>query len=197
MSRIVATLNMSADGIVRSETRGVQDLYAWYYNGLEEVPTANPDVAFQMSPANRQWFEGFRSEGGAIIVDEIVFSEAQGWGGLHPFGLPIVVTTERGRPDWFDDANGYFAFVTGGIVEAIEVARGLAGERNVYIPTAKHSREALEAGLVDSVLIGLVPVLLGQGTHIFHGLSAELTRLSEPTVVLGDGITFIRYDVVK
>jgi dihydrofolate reductase len=61
-----------------------------------------------------------------------------------------------------------------GVADAIARARAAAGERTVIVMGVDVQRQALAAGLVDEVVVNLVPVVLGAGTRIFDGLGPGL-----------------------
>ena len=69
------------------------------------------------------------------------------------------------------DGGTTFHFVTGGIEEALRLAKQAAGDRDVKIGGGVSTvRQYLQAGLVDSVHLALGPVVLGQGEALFQGI---------------------------
>ena len=58
-------------------------------------------------------------------------------------------------------------------------------------------KQYLKAGLLDEVHINLVPVLLGGGVHLFANLEGHRLDLECTRVVESDGVTHLRYRVVK
>ncbi len=64
-----------------------------------------------------------------------------------------------------------FHFVTGGIEEALALAKAAAGKKDVKIGGGVSTvRQYLQAGLVDSMHLASAPVLLGRGEALFAGL---------------------------
>jgi dihydrofolate reductase len=59
--------------------------------------------------------------------------------------------------------------------------------------------QALELGLIDQVVVNLVPVVFGSGRPFFAtGGLAEPLRLENPTtIVRGDRVTHLVYDVSR
>ena len=57
------------------------------------------------------------------------------------------------------------------------------------------ARQALRAGVVDEVLLHVVPVLLGAGKSLFEGLEAGQIGLEVLEVVEAPGVTHLRYRV--
>lgn len=53
------------------------------------------------------------------------------------------------------------------VVEAIDRAQQIAGERNIQIISADIARQALEHDLIDELQVFVAPVFLGDGVRIF------------------------------
>lgn len=83
------------------------------------------------------------------------------------------------------DGGTTFTFVTGGIEEALEQAQAVAGDKNVAIAGgAQVVQQAIDARLLDELLIHLSPVLLGGGIRLFDSPGTERIDL-EHTMVVG------------
>jgi len=64
-----------------------------------------------------------------------------------------------------------FYFVTGGIEEALRLAKQAAGDKDVKIGGGVSTvRQYLRAGFIDSLQFALAPVVLGQGEALFTDL---------------------------
>ena len=64
-----------------------------------------------------------------------------------------------------------FYFVSGGIEEALRLAKQAAGHKDVKIGGGVSTvRQYLQAGLIDSLHFALAPVALGQGEALLNGL---------------------------
>jgi dihydrofolate reductase len=63
---------------------------------------------------------------------------------------------------------------------AVTAAKAAAGDKYVSILGADVARQCLEAGLVDEVLVYVVPILLGDGVPLFRHAGGTDIRL-EPT----------------
>ena len=85
-------------------------------------------------------------------------------------------------------------FVTDGIEAALEQARAAAGDRDVSIAGgASAVRQYLAAGLLDELLLHLVPITLGAGERLLDDIGG-LTF--EPIdVVASPGVTHLSYRV--
>jgi dihydrofolate reductase len=136
---------------------------------------------------------------GAIIAGRRWFDLAlDRWDGVDGiyggnFKGHVFVLTHR-PPDQSPDPR--ISFVSDGIQEAVEAAQASAGQRDVGIFGGKLTAQCLEAGLLDEVVLHVVPVLLGGGVRLLgegHG-RVELERIS-----LGeaDQLTDLRFRVVR
>jgi len=77
----------------------------------------------------------------------------------YPFSGPVFVLTHRPP----HPAPPGVTYLSGDIGEAVATARGAAGGKDVEILGADVAGQCLRRGLVDEILIYLVPVLLGDG----------------------------------
>ena len=84
---------------------------------------------------------------------------------------------------------------TDGVASAIDVAHGIAGERNVGVAAGSLTSQCLELGLLDEIWFDLVPVVLGGGTPFFSPFSRGPVLLDGPTIIEGAYVTHLRYEV--
>jgi dihydrofolate reductase len=59
-------------------------------------------------------------------------------------------------------------FVSGELADAVGTARSAADGKNVVLFGASIPQQCLQAGLLDEIVIHLVPVLLGDGIHLYE-----------------------------
>jgi len=110
------------------------------------------------------------------------------WGSDPPFHHPVFVVTHHARAPLELEGGTTFHFVTDGIEAALERARAVAGGKDVSLGGgADVARQFLAAGLVDEMLISLVPILLGGGERLFDGL-ADLRGLELVRTVVAPGV---------
>jgi dihydrofolate reductase len=76
-------------------------------------------------------------------------------------GGPVFVLTHRPP----DEPEPGVTFLTGDLAEAVATARAAAGGRNLEILGADLASQCLRRGLVDEVLVYVLPVLLGDGVR--------------------------------
>jgi dihydrofolate reductase len=194
MSKVIANMSMSLDGYIADTADGIDLLFGWMGNGEVEVPTAVEWATFRLSPASARYMREAVAGAGALITGRHLFDITQGWGGTHPIGSPVVVVTHEPPADW--PHNETFTFVDS-VEKAVQVARDLAGEKNVVVASAKIAQQCLDAGLLDGINVDLVPVLLGEGVRWFENLAKAPVQLGNPTVIEGNGVTHLAYEVTR
>jgi len=123
---------------------------------------------------------GFQNVG-AWILGRNMFGPVRGpwpdmawrgwWGDEPPYRVPVFVVTHHARPPLAMDGGTTFHFVTGGVHEALDRAREVAGESDVRIGGGPNTiQQYLRAGLVDELHVAIAPVLLGGGERLFAGV---------------------------
>jgi dihydrofolate reductase len=77
-------------------------------------------------------------------------------------------------------------------------AQEVAGDGVVAVTAGTIARQCLELGLIDEVVVDLVPVVLGEGRPFFGKLSLADVPLGDPTTcVQGDRVTHLVFPVVR
>ena len=83
--------------------------------------------------------------------------------------------------------------MTGGIKAAVEAARAAADGTDVLLAGGVSvAQQALAAGLVDEVVLHVVPKLVGRGVPLFGAAQVDL-RCTE--AIRGEGAVHLRYEV--
>jgi dihydrofolate reductase len=116
------------------------------------------------------------------------------WGEDPPFHHPVFVLTHHAREPLALRGGTTFTFVTGGIEAALAAARRAAGGKDVTLAGgASAARQYLVAGLVDEMLISLVPTLLGSGERLFDGAGDDLHGLELVRTVATPQVTHLMF----
>ena len=197
MSNVIVGLSVSVDGFITGREpgpgKGLGDatvLHEWYWNG--DTPSRVVD-GFKLFEPSRRLFDDLGSRIAAVIAGRNSYEDARGWGGAGPHPTaPLIVISHRPPPPEATEAQ---TFVTS-IEEAIETARGLAGDGVVALMGGGVTTSALKAGLLDEVYLHQIPVLLGGGRPFFQALP-EHVELSLVEVVPAPGVTHLHYRVVR
>ncbi|MFJ3488239.1 dihydrofolate reductase family protein [Leifsonia aquatica] len=116
------------------------------------------------------------------------------WGDEPPFQAPVLVLTHRERPP-LEFANGTrFEFLATTPEAALERATALAGDADVRIGGgADVVRTFLAAGLVDRIHVAVSPIILGEGTRLWDGLSDLDLGYTATSEVAESGVIHVTY----
>jgi dihydrofolate reductase len=190
MGHVVVDLSVSLDGFITGPAPTRQAPLGIGGEGLQD---------WLSSADSRQVFEQSVRDTGAIVVGRRWFDIVDGWGGQPPLPARYFVLTHAVPPRWQAASASPFTFVTDGLASAIEQARAAAGGRNVVVGGANVAQQCLAAGLLDQVLLHVVPVLFGGGTRLFAvaDMGAAPIALQQTAVVHAQDVTHLRFRVVK
>ena len=112
-------------------------------------------------------FGPFFAEIGALLMGRRTFDVLCGFEDW-PYGdTPLLVATHRP----LHAVRSTVRPLGGSIVELVEEARRVAGDRDVYIDGGRLVRSALDAGLVDEITVTMIPIVLGAGLPLFAGVA--------------------------
>jgi dihydrofolate reductase len=115
------------------------------------------------------------------------------WGTNPPFHHPVFVLTHHPRPPLKLEGGTTFTFVPDGIRSAYDQARRAAAGRDVALAGgADVIRQYLNAGLVDELVLHLVPTLLGAGERLLDGV-ADLKGLKPVQTVAAPDVTHLKF----
>jgi dihydrofolate reductase len=94
------------------------------------------------------------------------------WGDSPPYHVPAFILTHFPRDPIQMDGGTTFFFVTGGIREALALARDAAGGKDIRIGGGANTiQQFLRKGLIDEMHIAVAPVILGAGERLFEGVN--------------------------
>jgi dihydrofolate reductase len=120
------------------------------------------------------------------------------WGEDPPYHHPVFVLTHHAREPLEMQGGTTFHFVTDGIESALEQAKQAAAGKDVSLGGGAGAvQQYLAAGLLDEMLISLVPVFLGGGARLFDRLGDAPPKLEPVEVVGAPRVTHIRYRVER
>jgi dihydrofolate reductase len=200
MGDVVVDLTVSLDGFIAGSDdgpdlplgRGGERLFTWMNAG----PESNR-VDRWLAPPDRskvvidEWMTGC----GAILSGRRTFDIAGGWRDGHPVDAPIFVLTHEAptHGEW----SPRVSFVTDGLPHALELAQEAAGDKTVSVSGADVAQQLARAGKVDEIQVSVVPLLLGSGVRLFDHLGGAPIALEQTRVIASEGVTHLRYRVVR
>jgi dihydrofolate reductase len=178
--KVVVNRSMSLDGFIA----GPGDAMSWIFDFM--AADAFPEIA---------------AATGAMLIGRRTYEVARRMRDTHARGGkeygggwsgPVFVLSHR-PPEPPDSAD---MFLTGDIGEAVATARRAAGGKNLEILGADVAGQCLRRGLVDEILVYVLPVLLGDGVRFS---SPGLPRIDlEPLSSTQSGaVTILQFRVRK
>jgi dihydrofolate reductase len=207
MSKLKLNIAMSIDGFVAGPDQspenpigvGGQELHQWLLP-LKAFRESHGEEGGEVNASTR-FAEDILAGAGATIMGRNMFGGGPGpwdeswkgwWGDDPPFHHPVFVLTHHPRETLAMEGGTTFHFVTDGIESALEQARAAAGAALVSLGGgASVAQQYLAAGLLDEIVVSIVPVLLGDGARLFDNVGGA--RLVQVESVEAPGVTHIRY----
>lgn len=153
MGRVRAYLGCSIDGRIAGPGDDLGFLHA------EPPPPAATDALV---------FEAFLAQVGALLMGRRTYDVLAGLGVAWPYGdRPVLVATRRPLVAVAPSVRA----VRGDIAAMVASARSEAGALDVYLDGGDLVRQALAAGLLDELVLTMLPLALGAGVSLWDGLA--------------------------
>jgi dihydrofolate reductase len=210
MSKLKLNVTMSLDGYVAGPDQstlhplgiGGELLHAWLLP-LKAFREGHGGEGGEVN-ASTPFAEDILAGAGATIMGRNMFGGGPGawgndswrgwWGDDPPFHHPVFVLTHHPREPVEMNGGTTFHFVTDGIESALERARAAAGGKGVSLGGgASVAQQYLAAGLLDELVVSIVPILLGGGARLFDNLGEAAPKLEQVEAVDAPGVIHIRY----
>lgn len=199
MGRTIMGAVVSLDGYIAHEDDTVGPLFDWYGNGdVEWRFSEGQERSCRTTQASRDFMMEVYPSIGVEVIGRRLFDLTDGWGGVPVAGDHVFVVTHTPPTDWKHAGTAPFTFVTEGVEAAIAQARELAGDdRDVDVAAGEIGGQALRLGLIDQVVMNVVPVVFGGGRPFFGTMGpGDVVDLADPSrIVHGDRVTHLLYDV--
>ena len=198
MGKVIMGAVVSLDGFIADDNDDVGPLFDWYGNGDVAWSFPGSDEEVRTTQASADFMRSLYRDEAAVVIGRRLFDLTNGWNGKPAAGEHVFVVTHQPPTDWEHADTAPFTFVDG-VEQAIAAAKEFAGDRDVDLAAGQIGGQALKLGLVDQVVVNLVPVVFGSGRPFFAtGALAEPLLLENPTtIVQGDRVTHLVYDVSR
>lgn len=189
MATVICDMSMSLDGYVTgpndSRENPFGDGAGMLHDWLFKDPTEEEKGLLQEAVDNTA----------TIVMGRTSFDKNEGeggWGDGGPLGdTPVFVVTHNAPTKTYPAA---YRFVTDGVKSAIEQAKEVAGDKVVGLHGATVMQQGLPLGLVDEIIVHIIPVLIGGGTRLFDTLPAGM-ELERVNAIVTPSATHLRYRV--
>jgi dihydrofolate reductase len=178
--KVVVNRAMSLDGFIAGPGDAMDWVFDYMSGGVEDQFPEIMAATGAMLIGRRTYEVGKRMAGEP--------GQEPGYDG----GAQFVLTHEP--PDPPDPA---VTFLTGDIGPAVATALSAAGGKNLEILGTDVAGQCLRRGLVDEILVYVLPVLLGDGTRFFSSPGLERVRLEPISVTPAGNVTMLRFRVCQ
>ena len=202
MGIVTANLAISLDGYAAGPAQslehafgeGADALTAWMFERDQPGREADGELLSRIHAGT-----------GAHVMGRNMFGPGRGawdlswtgwWGPEPPYHAPVFVLTNHPREPLELEGGTTFTFVTDGIGSALTQARAAAGDRDVEIAGgATTVGQYLAAGLLDELVLHVVPVVIGDGARLWDGVRDVAMERTE--VIVSPTVTHLRFRVVQ
>jgi len=183
--KVVVNRSMSLDGFIA----GPGDAMDWIFDFVA------PDAAWltETAAATGAMLIGRRTDevGSRMEADRELGTASRREG--YPVSGPMFVLTHR-PPDPPDPDVTY---LTVDIGDAVATALEAAGGKNLEILGADVAGQCLRRGLVDEILVYVLPVLLGDGIRFYSSPGLARIDLEPLDSTRSEAVTILRFRVRK
>jgi len=176
MSKVTCHMTMSLDGFVAGPDQSLDNplgiggvrMHEWHFDPMHE--------------ADIPWRDSLLAPKGAYLMGRNMFGPIRGewgddwrgwWGDEPPYHAPVFVLTHYAHEPIEMQGGTTFYFVDG-FDEALKQAREIAGDKEIDVAGgASTVRQALQAGVIDELVVDIAPVVLDQvevahSPHVTH-----------------------------
>ena len=183
--KVVVNRSMSLDGFIA----GPGDEMDWIFDYMA------PDAAWltEIAAATGAMLVGRRTDEVGDRMDANKERGPASNGEGYPFAGPTFILTHRPPDSPAPDVT----YLTGDIGEAVATALDAAGGKNLEILGADVARQCLQRGLVDEILVYVLPVLLGDGVRFYSSPGTARIDLEPLDSMRHGAVTILRFRVSK
>lgn len=129
-------------------------------------------------------FADFFAGVGAILMGRRTFDVVHGMNEWFYGDMPILIATGRPLPESRPTVRAASAPIANLVAEAQE----LAGDKDVYVDGGSVIRQALDAELIDEMIVTIHPTILGAGHPLFAGAEQQHSVTVTDVRRYGDGM---------
>jgi dihydrofolate reductase len=190
VSSVIWHVTMSLDGFIAGRDDSMDWVVAQWSDGGENTR----DIDVQRSAVADEVLQ----RAGAILGGrrwyDVAVRKFDGYEGIYggQWTGPVFVLTRR-PPD--ADHHPAITFLSDDLSDAVATATAAAGGKDVIVFGANLAQQCLRAGLLDEIVIHLVPVLLGEGIRLIDTPDLGPVALERTLVATSGQVTDLRFAV--
>ena len=190
MGSVIWHVTMSLDGFIAGRDDSMDWVVAQWSDGGENTR----DVNVQRSSVADEVLQSAGAILGGRRWYDVAVRKFDGYEGIYggQWTGPAFVLTHR-PPD--PDHHLKITFLSEGLSDAVATATAAAAGKNVIVFGANLAVQCLRAGLLDEIVIHLVPVLLGDGVRLIDAPALGPVALERTLVATSDQVTDLRFAV--
>lgn len=191
MSKVQYYCAATLDGFIADANDGIDWLTG--YQGSYEGKDVEPGP-MSGGGSYERFYEGVGALVSGSVTYEFVLEQMSG-GGEWPYsGKPCWVLSSRDLPTPNPDGADV-RIVRGDVTELYEEMLASTDDRNLWVLGGGNvASQFADAGLLDELRVTVVPVVLGDGKHLFERPLARSMQLTG-TSVFETGMVELRYEI--
>jgi dihydrofolate reductase len=192
VSSVIWHVTMSLDGFIAGRDDSMDWVVAQWSDGgkntrdIDVRRSAVADEVLQSAGAilgGRRWYD-------------VAVRKFGGYEGIYggQWAGPVFVLTHR-PPD--ADHHPAITFLSDDLSDAVSTTTGAAAGKDVIVFGANLAQQCLRAGLLDEIVIHLVPILLGDGVRFIDTPDLAPVILERTLVATSGQVTDLRFSVQR
>jgi dihydrofolate reductase len=190
VSSVIWHVTMSLDGFIAGRDDSMDWVVAQWSDGGENTR----DIDVQRSAVAEEVLQGAGAILGGRRWYDVAVGKFDGYEGIYggQWTGPVFVLTHR-PPD--ADHHPAITFLSDDLTGALATATRAAAGKDVILFGANLAVQCLGAGLLDEIVIHLVPVLLGGGVRLVDTPDLGPVALERTVVASSGQVTDLRFAV--
>lgn len=190
MSNVIWHVTMSLDGFIA----GPNDSMDWVVAQWSDGGESTRDIDVQRSAVADEVLQAAGAILGGRRWYDVAVRKFNGYDGIYggQWKGPVFVLTHR-PPD--AGHHPAVTFLSNDLSDAVATAKDAAAGKAVIVFGANLAAQCLRAGLLDEIVIHLVPILLGDGVRLIGAPDLGPVALERRLVATSGQITDLRFAV--
>ena len=190
MSSVIWHVTMSLDGFIA----GTDDSMDWVVSQWSDGGESTVDIDVQRSIVADEVLNSAGAILGGRRWYDVAVNKFEGYDGIYggQWRGPVFVLTHRPAEA---DHHPAITFLADELGDAVATATDAAAGKDVVVFGASIALQCLRAGLLDEIVIHLVPVLLGDGVRLIDAPDLGTIALERTRVATSGQITDLRFAV--